>query len=132
MNLKRVPPPKHASATWPLLGAFLIPPALPVVADFEVWNLHFTGAFTGDATVVLHFDPALLNGPLSDLVVQHYVNGTWVIPPNQVIDPVADTITFSTDSFSPFIVAQVPEPSSLVLFGLSFIGLLASIRRRRS
>ena len=58
--------------------------------------------------------------------------GSWVIPSNQVIDQTDDTITFVTDSFSPFVLAATPEPSSAVLLGFGAIGLGAmAIRRSR-
>jgi hypothetical protein len=70
----------------------------------QLWELNFTGTFSGLATVTLHFDPALVgNFPLSELFVEHFHNG-WVRPENQVVDTVNDTITFTTDSFSPFIL----------------------------
>ena len=100
---------------------------------FQFWDLGFTGTFTGDVTVTLHFDPSILYGtPLADLHVEHYTNGAWVLPANQVVDTVNDTITFTTDSFSPFMLADIssPEPSSVVLLGLGALALAAAARRR--
>ena len=104
------------------------------VLDLQYWDLGFTGSFTGNVTVVLHFDPSALNGiDLSSLQVEHYTGGQWVIPSGQVIDPIADTITFQTNSFSPFVLSsQVPEPSSFVSATLGFFGLAARGWRRRS
>lgn len=100
-------------------------------APYQVWNSEFTGLFTGDVTMVLHFDPAFVKSfSLSLLEIAHYENGDWVIPPNQVIDPVADTITFTTDSFSAFLLAEVPEPSSVVLLSIGAIGLAVVARMK--
>ena len=99
----------------------------------QLWDIAFSGTFTGDATVTLHFDPSLLgNTPLSSLEIEHYTGGHWVVPANQVVDTVNDTITFTTDSFSPFILADIatPEPSSVVLLGLGAMALAAVSRRR--
>ena len=88
----------------------------------------------GSATVTLHFDPSLIGDfPLADLYIEHYTNGGWTIPSNQVVDTVNDTITFTTDSFSPFMLAvATPEPSTYVLALLGLGGLLAAARRRRT
>jgi probable HAF family extracellular repeat protein len=98
----------------------------------QLWDLAFSGSFSGDATVTLHFDPSLIgNVPLSSLQIEHFENGSWVIPSNQVVDPINDTITFTTDSFSPFALSTVPEPSTLVFLGIGAISLLGYAWRRR-
>ncbi len=113
------------------LGAGAINFALPG-SSVQAWDLSYSGEFFGGATVTLHFDPTLIGStPLSDLYVEHFMNGAWVIPTNQVIDPLNDTITFVTDSFSPFMLAQVPEPNTLVLAASGFAGLIAFGWRRR-
>ncbi len=96
----------------------------------QVWDLSFSGVFTGDATTTLHFDPSLINVPVADLVIEHYENGQWAIPSGQVVDPVADTITFQTDSFSPFVLSEVPEPSTFALLIAGAIGLVVAGRRK--
>lgn len=99
----------------------------------QLWELGFTGGFSGDATVTLHFDPTLIgNTPLSDLYIEHYENGVWVVPPNQTVDFTGDTITFETDGFSPFILAAVPEPSSLLLVMIGFVAIACSLWRGKS
>ena len=95
--------------------------------------MDFNGSFAGDATVTLHFDPSLLgNTPVSDIYVEHYENGSWMIPSNQVIDTNNDTITFSTNGFSPFVLAAVPEPSTLALLGVGAVALIGWVWRRRN
>ena len=47
-----------------------IPFPLPGTTAQE-WYPYFSGSFTGDATVVLHFDPSLLGStPTSDLGIE--------------------------------------------------------------
>jgi uncharacterized protein YjbI with pentapeptide repeats len=99
----------------------------------QLWDMSFNGQFSGDATVTVHFDPSLLGSlPLSDLYIEHYENGSWVIPPNQVIDPINDTITFSSDGFSPYALAAVPEPGTLALLAASAIAAFSAWLRRRT
>ena len=69
--------------------------------------------------------------PPSFVNYSSYENGLWVIPPNQVIDPVNDTITFSTDGFSPYALAAVPEPGTLRLLAVAVTGVIAYTCRRR-
>ncbi len=97
----------------------------------QFWDLHFDGTFTGAATVTSHCDPTLTGGvPSQDLQIYHYTGGIWVAVANEVIDPVADTITFTTDSFSPFMLGvAVPEPSTLILAALGGVALLTYRRR---
>jgi PEP-CTERM motif len=95
-------------------------------SPIELWQLQFTGAFSDDATVTLHFDPSALGStPLADLEIEHFEDGQWVIPPDQVINPAADTITFETDGFSPFVLATVPEPPALLLAMIGLVGIAA-------
>ena len=100
---------------------------------WQFWDLGFTGTFTGSVTVTLHFDPSQFNSAqIADLAVEHYTNGAWVRPANQVVDTVNDTITFTTDSFSPFMLADIPSPeaSSFALLGLGSLALTVVTRRR--
>src|SRR5262249_44883501 len=99
----------------------------------QLWEIHYSGSFVGNVTVTLHFDPALIDPAyLSQLYVEHYVNGQWVIPSNQHLDTTTDTITFTTDSFSPFVLAETPEPASIVLLAsaLPILILRRWLRRR--
>jgi len=98
----------------------------------QLWDMSFNGQFSGDAMVTVHFDPSLLGSlPLSDLYVEHYENGSWVIPPNQVIDPIHDTITFNTGGFSPYVLATVPVGGSLALLSAASFVAFAAWRRKR-
>jgi hypothetical protein len=100
---------------------------LTLGGGIQLWDLHFTGTFTGEATVTLHYDPSLIgNVPASALEIGHYVNGAWVLILPTSVDPVADTITFQTDSFSPFVLAAVPEPSSMMLAAFGVVSLVGA------
>ena len=92
----------------------------------QAWDLSFSGTFSGSATITLHYDPTTLNGtPESELIVWHFVDHNhWEKVAGEVIDTNAHTVTFTTDSFSPFALG-VPEPSSLTLAGLGAFGLIA-------
>jgi len=112
-----------ASQTAPLNFALPTPSGL-----VQEWDLSFNGTFTGPASLVFHFDPSSLSygTDLSTLQIEHFTDGQWVALPG-TIDPVADTITVSTSSFSPFALGAVPEPSTLAPILLGAVGLL---RRR--
>ncbi len=105
--------------------------AVPSDNSIQLWNLGFTGTFTGSATVTLHYDPTLTGGvPSQDLQIYHYTGGSWVAVANEVVDPVDGTITFTTVSFSPFVLGvAVPEPSSLVLAVLAGLAWLTYRKR---
>lgn len=97
----------------------------------QAWDIQFSGTLAGTNTVVLHYDPTLIGStPEDQLRIEHYVNGQWVVPAGQVVDTAAHTITFQSDSFSPFVLAQTPEPGSLLLMALAGAGLLV-VRRCR-
>ena len=99
-------------------------------APAQIWDLDFTGSFTGSATVTLSYNPASVTVAPSLLRIRHWTGEAWETPKNQVVDPVAHTITFDTESFSPFLLTVVPEPSSLAMAGAG-LALLAVLARRR-
>jgi uncharacterized repeat protein (TIGR03803 family) len=79
----------------------------------QFWDLNFTGTFTGDATVTLHYDPTLTgNAPTSEFQIWHYTGGGWNPVANEVVNPILDTITFTTDSFSPFLLGFINGPDA--------------------
>lgn len=101
--------------------------------SYQVWQLEFSGTFS-DAALVFHYDDAGLLADESQLVIRHYTGGQWTVP-NQTIDTVNNTITLVANSFSPFILSNVPEPSSAALLALGGVVLLrrqSSRDRRRA
>lgn len=96
----------------------------------QYWDLHYTGALDGPATVSFQFDPTLVTAGLP-LGIWHYVDATgWEFLGGNVA---GNTITVTTDSFSPFAlgVAPVPEPSAYVLGLIALAGLVAVRRKSR-
>jgi len=94
----------------------------------QVLSLGFDTAldFGASATITLTYDPTLLGTGVdaSTLGMYHYHDGAWAFI-GGTVDPTAQTITFQTDSFSPFAVGvAVPEPTSLALILLGGIALL--------
>jgi len=80
--------------------------AIPTNVNLQAWDLSFSGIFEGQATLVLDYDSAQLPGDEGDLAILHYdqAAGTWTLVLDVTVDPDADTITFATTSFSPFIL----------------------------
>lgn len=96
----------------------------------QYWDLHYTGALDGPATVTFQFDPTLVTQGLP-LGIWHYVDSTgWEFLGGTVV---GNQITVTTSSFSPFAlgVAPVPEPATYVLGALGLVGLLAARRGRQ-
>ena len=99
----------------------------------QAWDVQYTGVLTGTNTVVFHYDPTLIGTtPESELRIEHFVNGAWFVPAGQIVDTTAHTITFQTDSFSPFVLSQVPEPSSIALLMLGTLFVTCARRGRSS
>jgi len=68
--------------------------------------------FASPVTVTVTYDPAKLPGWAlpTDLGLYHFTAGAWVRLPNQVVDPVARTVTATTTSFSPFTIGtRLPQ-----------------------
>lgn len=97
----------------------------------QLYEVEYDGTFDGDLTLVFGYDASLLPpgfDPL-DLRMYHYYSGAWHDLAGTV-DPVAQTITITTDRLSPFAVGTVPEPAAagaLLLLSAAF-----AARRARS
>jgi hypothetical protein len=105
-------------------------------AQVQVWEVNPAG-FLNDgsqtATLVFNYDPTLFPGvDPSQLGIWHFNTLTSHWDFGGTVDPVAHTITYTTHSFSDFIFAPVPEPSTFVLAGASLaaLGYLGWRRRR--
>lgn len=113
-----------------LIDAGIDPALLPdaVGANHQSWWMDYTGTFEA-ATLVFSYDPADLPPDVveADLAVLHWNGAAWERLPS-LVDPVWDTVTVETDSFSPFVLTVVPEPTTLALLAA---GALALVRRRR-
>jgi hypothetical protein len=53
------------------------------------------------------------------------------LPGTPVFNFTNSTVTFQTESFSPFMIVLTPEPSSLVLLGIGLLGVAAAAVRNR-
>jgi hypothetical protein len=104
--------------------------------DPQIWNVDFTGSLNGgDVTLLFRYDASLLPAGLDELTlgIWHFNSDTNQWEFGGIVDPEADTIAYTTDNFSPFMLGiQVPEPSSWVLAAAGIAGLLAVARRRRA
>ena len=101
------------------------PPALPNLAAtpatlFAVGGTSYTfgpekATFTAPVTVKIKYDPAKLPTWVTpgDMVLIHHNGTAWERLPGQAVDPVARTVTATTTSFSPFLVAAGLPPVTL-------------------
>jgi len=69
----------------------------------QVWDIKFSGTYTGSVGLKLHYDGSLLPAGFdeSTLTIHHFTGGSWHALAGTV-DPVAHTITFLTATLGPF------------------------------
>ena len=87
----------------------------------QLWEIQLDGSFSGSITLTFQYDDQNLLVPEADLEVAHYEGGAWVALPKVAQDLVDNTITVTTTSLSPFVLAG-PESSSI---GWTFSGTAA-------
>jgi hypothetical protein len=99
----------------------------------QTWMLTFSGAFEGPTSITFHYDASLLATGTDEslLSIYHFTGSQWEELPVLARDFTLDTITVQTTSFSPFALAVVPEPSSVLVLA-SGASVLALRRRRVS
>ena len=104
---------------------------LPGEGAVQVWDIDLQSGDGSPQEVVFEYDPAQL--PLGfdelSLRIAHYIDGVWDIPPNQIVDLLANTVTLTVDDFSPFALTAVPVPPAVYMLG-SAMALLWARRRR--
>ena len=97
----------------------------------QMWEIDFTGAFSGQITLTFGYDDTnLLPGMAEeDLGIFHRLdNGTWELLDPVALDTVNNTVSVETASLSTFAIGAVPEPAAMSLLAL---GGVALIRRRQ-
>lgn len=113
-----------------------LPPAPPDAvfwgddAPRQMWDIEFDGGFSGLGSLTLFYDPALLPSGFDEtsLVVYHHNGSDWELISGSV-DAGANSISFLTGGFSPFVLG-IPEPSSIGLLFVGAFGSLFVLRRR--
>ena len=103
-------------------------------ANPQIWNVDFDGDLgSGTVELVFAYDETLLPGGFDELTlgIWHFDSNTLLWDFGGTVDPVANTVTYITNNFSPFVLGVVPEPSTLVLAACGFFALAACGWRRR-
>ena len=94
-----------------------------------LWNIDFDGTFTGPVSLTFNYDESSLLIPEEQLRIFHRnILGEWEMLPVIEHDMDANKLTVQTDSFSPFAMGSIPEPTTMSLLAL---GGLAMLRRRK-
>ncbi len=96
--------------------------------------MQYSGDLNGQAVaLVFHYDPALLpvGTDEAQLRMWHYntMLGEW--QSGGIVNTADHTISFVTDSFSPFELGLVPEPSTVTLLVLGIAGLFGFAARAK-
>jgi hypothetical protein len=114
----------------------------------QIWTVQFTGNLDGGtATLTFDFDPSTIPAgtPLTDLGIWHFDDnpadatyGHWVFLTGPInVYSGYDTITITTNSFSPFELGErpltTPEPSTIALAiaGLVPLACFFALRHRK-
>jgi formylglycine-generating enzyme required for sulfatase activity len=97
----------------------------------QMWSIEFSGEFEGPVELTLCYDDTNLVVDEELLIIQHYISGVGLEAlPVLDRDLVNNTITITTDSFSNFALAEVPEPATVALFAVGGLSMLGRRWRR--
>ena len=115
-----------------LPGDFVVPGAV-----LQSWNLGFNNsAISGPVSLVFHYDESLLAPGTREEELRIYhafsdQSGSQILIP--IIDTNLNTLTVTVDRFSEFsVIAAVPEPTAVTMFGLGAMGVAGAMLRRRA
>lgn len=90
-----------------------------------LWDLDYSGSFSGPLELRFGLDPKLLSSTVDtdQLRIYHWVNGAWEDLGGS-FDASTNTFIASTDHLSPLALGVVPEPHTyaLMLAGLALLG----------
>jgi hypothetical protein len=70
----------------------------------QVWEVAFSGTYSGAVNLTLSYDASLLPAGFDEtsLAVNHFSGEAWHTLPDGVVDPLTHTIAFSTSTLGPF------------------------------
>lgn len=88
-------------------------PTFPYAGPLQLYELEYDGDYTGNVTLVFGYDPLLLPPTLDEttLVMYHLRGNAWQSE-GGVVDPLAHTITITTDVLGIFALGVASEPGS--------------------
>ena len=75
----------------------------------KTFEISFSGTVVGGSkyTITLPYDPSVSDAAALTIKVQHWTGGAWVPITPKYVNTTAHTVTFETDSLSPFVLTDV-------------------------
>lgn len=108
-----------------------LPGGLSGDESMQLWNVEFSGSLDEAASITFCYNDTALPFDENDISVSHWQEGTGWEMIEGLLNTTANTVTFSTTTFSPFVLTPVPEPSTIVLILVGGTLLTLHLRSRR-
>ncbi len=98
----------------------------------QLWNLSYDGQYEDSLELTFEYDESLLGSGYDEmkLGIWHHTGSHWEMLSVLDRDLLTNRLTVVTDGLSPFVLGEVPEPSTVVLLAVAAGALLRKRSRR--